>query len=137
MDSFGIRFKKLRVNKGLTQEELIREFNERYGYSFSKTTISQYENDKRIPEMKTLKKFVEYFGVSLDYLLCIDISLIRELGSQYKFDNIIEVKELIELLKGLIDTDILRDNNKSLTNEKKIILTNCFDIAYELIKREK
>ncbi|MBU3188341.1 helix-turn-helix domain-containing protein [Clostridium bowmanii] len=30
--------------------------------------MSQYENNKRVPEMNAIRNFVEYFNVSLDYL---------------------------------------------------------------------
>ena len=40
LDSFGDGFKNIRLFKNLTQEELINEFNEIYGYAFTKGTIS-------------------------------------------------------------------------------------------------
>ena len=66
---FGEKFKKLRIEKGLTQQELADDFNKIYGYTFSKSSISQYEKGKRIPETKALKDFASYFNVSIDYLL--------------------------------------------------------------------
>lgn len=70
--TFGDRFKKLRIEKGLKQQELADEFNKIYGHTFSKSAVSQYENNKRLPETKALANFASYFGVSVDYLLCID-----------------------------------------------------------------
>ena len=69
MSSFGNRFKKLRINKKMTQDELAEDFNNKFDYSFTKATISQYENDRRIPEVGALLKFADYFNVSLDYLV--------------------------------------------------------------------
>ena len=40
MSSFGERFKRIRVSKGLTQEELADDFNKQYGYALTKATIS-------------------------------------------------------------------------------------------------
>lgn len=67
--TFGNRFKELRIGKGLKQQELVNEFNKKYHYSFTRAAVSQYENDKRIPEIDALKNFADYFDVSVDYLL--------------------------------------------------------------------
>ena len=69
MPTFGERFKSLRSEKNLKQEELINEFNQKFHFSFTKSAISQYENDKRIPEIQALNAFADYFNVSVDYLL--------------------------------------------------------------------
>lgn len=69
ISTFGNRFKKLRMEKGLKQQELIDEYNKKYHYSFTRAAVSQYENDKRIPEIDALKSFADYFDVSVDYLL--------------------------------------------------------------------
>ena len=68
-DTFGKRFKSLRVEKGITHDELVKEFNEKYFYNFTKSSISMYENDKQVPEVDVLKKWAEYFEVSTDFLL--------------------------------------------------------------------
>ena len=44
------RFKELRKKIGLTQEELIEQFNLNYGKKYTPAAISQFENNKRIPE---------------------------------------------------------------------------------------
>ncbi len=35
----------------------------------AESTISLYENEKREPDLSTLKKIADYFGVSVDYIL--------------------------------------------------------------------
>ncbi|NFB55950.1 XRE family transcriptional regulator [Clostridium botulinum] len=67
--TFGKRFKMLRLEKGLNQQELIDDFNKKYHYGFTKSAVSQYENDKRIPEIGALDAFANYFNVSIDFLL--------------------------------------------------------------------
>lgn len=67
--TFGKRFKELRNEKGLKQQELVDDFNKIYGHTFSKSSISQYENDKRKPENEALTNFASYFNVTIDYLL--------------------------------------------------------------------
>lgn len=67
--TFGERFKELRIEKNLKQQELVDDFNNIYGYTFTKSSISQYENNKRRPETDALRDFSLYFDVSVDYLL--------------------------------------------------------------------
>lgn len=69
MSNLGERFKKLRLAKDLSQEEIVVLFNKKYNYSFAKSSISLYENNKRTPEIETLKCWAEFFAVSIDYLL--------------------------------------------------------------------
>lgn len=67
------RFKELRIQKGLTQEELITQFNDKYGKRYGASSISMFENGKRIPETQSLMDFADFFNVSVDYLLgCTD-----------------------------------------------------------------
>lgn len=70
MTSFGSRFKSLRKEKGYTQKELAEVFNKKYDKGFSESAISQYENNKRRPELNILESWAEFFDVSVDYLLC-------------------------------------------------------------------
>lgn len=69
MPTFGERFKELRLYHHLTQQELVDKVNDKYNLTFGKSAISQYENDKRIPEIAALEKFADFFCVSIDYLL--------------------------------------------------------------------
>lgn len=69
MTTFGIRFKQLRNEKKLTQDELVENFNKKYNTRFNKSTISQYENNKRKPEVNILENWADFFDVSIDYLL--------------------------------------------------------------------
>lgn len=69
MTTFGMRFKELRNEKDMTQDTLVQIFNDKYHTTFNKSTISQYENDKRKPEVNILENWAEFFGVSVDYLL--------------------------------------------------------------------
>ncbi len=66
---FGKRFKQLRQELDLNQQDLVSDFNKKYNYNFNRVAISQYENGKRIPEIDALTSFAEYFKVSVDYLL--------------------------------------------------------------------
>ena len=109
--TFGQRFKELRLEKGLTQQGLAEDFNKIYGHTFSKSSISQYENGKRTPENEALKNFALYFNVSIDYLLCI---------SDIRYNNIDIQKQdlqneiLTEASNFFSDENINRDEKDKL-----------------------
>lgn len=69
MSNFGARLKKLRQENFLTQDELARELEKLGCNTTTKCAISQYENNKRLPEAKTLVNIAKFFNVSIDYLL--------------------------------------------------------------------
>ena len=139
LNTFGERFKSIRLSKKMTQQQIANEFNGRYGYAFTKTTISQYENNKRVPEMNAIRDFVEYFNVSLDYLLCNDIHVIKELGQRYYMHNdsqFIELEKIATLIKSLAAEKKILLNNKGLNEEQRKIISNGIDIICGLVKRE-
>lgn len=55
------RLKALRKERKLRQKDLANRLN------ISQSTISDYEKQKRVIDLKTAEMFAEYFGVSLDY----------------------------------------------------------------------
>lgn len=63
MVDFGSRIKKLRKSTSLTQLQLSKKLN------ISKSMISAYENDIRLPSYDVLIKLSHIFNVSTDYLL--------------------------------------------------------------------
>ncbi|SHH69034.1 DNA-binding transcriptional regulator, XRE-family HTH domain [Caloranaerobacter azorensis DSM 13643] len=65
MEFLGDRIRYLREIAEKKQKDMANEF------SVSENTWSQYENNKRTPDLETLKKIAEFFNVSIDYLVCI------------------------------------------------------------------
>lgn len=63
MEGLANRLRKLRKENNLTQADLANEL------SFSKTTIANYEQGLRTPNIETLNEISNYFNVSFDYLL--------------------------------------------------------------------
>lgn len=55
--------KKLRKEKGLTQQYLAEKFN------LSQQSIYKYENDLAEPDISTLKSMAGFFDTSIDYLV--------------------------------------------------------------------
>lgn len=76
MATFGERLAELRKEKQLSQADFAGLFK------LGQSTIGMYETNKREPDSTTLKKFADFFRVTIDYLL----------GREYTFADY--VKEL-------------------------------------------
>lgn len=72
----GERIKNLRIKHGYTQEELANIFG------IKKSTICTYEKERRNPPYKIIRKYMELFGVTADYLLGVDKLSIKEEGKE-------------------------------------------------------
>lgn len=59
----GQRLKLLREEKGLKQLDIAKMLG------VSRTTYTQYETGKSEPDLTTVAKLADFFGVSVDYLL--------------------------------------------------------------------
>lgn len=122
--TFGERFKQLRLEKGLKQQELIEEFNKAYGYNFSKSSISQYENNKKKPEINALISFASYFDVSIDFLLGI---------SENKNHTIIPIKDnQYEIVLAKEHFEISKLMGKIYENAYSVASELCFDLDFEI-----
>lgn len=72
MSTIKNRLKALRNEKGLTQDELVSELNNKLGDSkkaISKMTISNWENNKHSIKQDKAELLADFFGVSVSYLL--------------------------------------------------------------------
>lgn len=63
MESFGERLKDLRIEKGLTQQQLAQQIGN------AQSAIVYWETNKQEPSISVLKKLCLFFDVSADYLL--------------------------------------------------------------------
>ncbi len=63
MQQFYIRLRQLRQNKRMTLDALAKELGT------TKTTLSRYENNKRLPDADFIANAALFFNVSADYLL--------------------------------------------------------------------
>ena len=73
MFDFGLRLRELREKHKLSQEQLGRRVDR------SKSVISSYENNLKMPPLSILTDFAVIFNVSLDYLVGIDKNGIIEM----------------------------------------------------------
>ena len=81
--SFGSKLKELRLQSKLTQDELAQKLNERYDLNESKATISQFENNKRVPDLDRIINIADFFGVTLDDLACRKNTIKNESNANY------------------------------------------------------
>ena len=63
---FGLKLKELRLNAGLTQQQLATQLG------ITKSVVSYYELQERYPSPEVLIKVASVFHVSTDYLLGIE-----------------------------------------------------------------
>ena len=113
-----LRLKELRKAKGLTQEEMISQFNERYGKQYGASPISMFENGKRIPETQSLMDFADFFGVSVDYLL----------GRADPAEKPVEKKP--KQLEKILQEEDLTYNGAVLTAEDREKINKALELAF-------
>lgn len=109
MANFAERFKELRQQRNLTQEEIAEEFY------LNKSSISRYERGQQMPEIELLRKLAAYFDVSVDYLLgnsdnvngdsiSKDVYVPETIaahfdGDNYTEDDLKDIEEFLEFVK--------------------------------------
>jgi len=103
---FAERFKFIRLQRGLTLEDIA------IGIGASKSTLSQYENGKRKPELDMIIKVSEYLGISADYL----IGLTEDINGQVKQKKPISYHQLSGTLR-----DFFSNENNSQDEKDKIL----------------
>lgn len=88
----GKRIKSLRKERGLTQEELGKIIN------VTKVSICCYENETRVPTLKTLLALAEAFDVNINYFLGNDTYIVAEESEKY---GISVAKEEVDFIKEI------------------------------------
>ena len=90
--TFGEKLKKLRTDRGLTQDELAEKLY------VTRTAISKWESDRGCPNIDSLKAISNFFSVSIDELLSSgEVLSIAEEDSKRK------EKRFRELVYALLD----------------------------------
>jgi len=64
---FGNNFKELRLSNEKSQKDMAKVFN------VSQAAVSHWEAGRKIPEVPMLIAIAKHFGVSIDYLLGLEI----------------------------------------------------------------
>ena len=116
--------KALRTERNLLQSEFGEIIGERMGTKrISPSAIGSYERNEREPAYAILCEFADFFGVSLDYLLC-------------RSEERLTVKDYlrsdsVELKKALDDLTLTMDGEPISYRDKRRI----YDIAFSLLWR--
>ena len=95
VENFGERMKSIREAKKLTQEKLARNIG------VSASTIGMYEQNRREPDLETLKKIAKILNTSLDYLLNLEIFLDKKEKTQAGIRLSGSETELIKLFRSV------------------------------------
>ena len=107
MADFGTRLKDLRIEYGLTQEEVADKI------CVTKQAVSKWENGLSLPDVAALGSLAELFDTTVDYLLTGEEKVRVE-------EKIIEKVKLVELERRLSD------------EERERILYKLYRIQYSL-----
>ena len=104
MATFRERFKALRLQSGLTQQELADKVG------IGKMTVSQYERGVRRPDIDTLELIADFFNVSTDYLLGTSDVTLRFVDSDDLaiLSSSAPERSIIEIAKDLDDSGLDR-----------------------------
>lgn len=95
MFDFGLRLRELREKHKLSQAQLGKRVDR------SKSVISSYENNLKLPPLSILADFAVIFNVSLDYLVGIDKN------------EMISIDGLTEQQKQVLQTLVFEFRDKS------------------------
>lgn len=91
------RVKELRVNRGLSQEELGNMMG------VTKVSICGYENSARVPSLESLELLADIFEVSTDYLLGRELQVVSDKSNKYMGSFSEQDVEIIKELKRYPD----------------------------------
>jgi len=96
---FGLRLRELRERHKLSQEQLGRKINR------SKSVVSSYENNLKMPSVDILTSLAVLYNVSLDYLVGIDKN------------QMVSIEGLTNEQKNVIHTLLLEFKDKTIVSE--------------------
>ncbi len=109
--SFGTTIKRLRRNRDMTQEELSEVF------SVSPQAVSRWETDSAMPDISLLPSLCNFFGVTSDYLLGIDVA-----NRQQQIEKIIAEADKLSFRGYLAEAREILDNGlKKYPDDYKIL----------------
>lgn len=116
MLTLGERLKYLRKKTKLTQQEVANNL------LIHRDTYNKYENNKRLPDIETLKKICLFFDVSADFLI--------GLTSNVKpYDNTEDLYAIINSSKNL------NFDNMEISEEDKNIIISTIKHALDIVNK--
>jgi transcriptional regulator with XRE-family HTH domain len=125
-ETFGERLKTLRKEKKLTQQQLADRLD------LDQSTISYYEQDKKIPDVKTLDKLAAFFDVTIDSILVRQTTSEEERRNKY----IQSMARINRISPTTITADELKEQFKLVVDGKEATDEEIEEaIRYILIQR--
>lgn len=118
--TFGSKLKKMRKDRGLTQDELAKELG------LSKTSLVRYELDKREPNFEAIKKIENYFNVSIDEI----INDLKE--TEYIIDGREKLENVLSFVGHKKLESKLSNLDKKKRNETYVLLANYYSLIGNL-----
>lgn len=96
---FGEVLNRLRTERKLNMDQLVKEINTKYGTAYSKSMVSRWENNITDPKMESVRILADYFDVSIDEFLELD-QPVTEKKSQEAIDVANEIQKIINDLNN-------------------------------------
>lgn len=96
---FGKNIKFIRRMMGCTQEEFGKLFNK------TKTAVSYWESEVFSPNLKEIFGMADIFGVTVNELLCSDLSERKDGWKVYNPNDLYDDKKLVEITKKMSEED--------------------------------
>lgn len=121
------RIKELREKKGIGQKALAADLR------VTQPTISDWEAGRKVPSSKSASRLADYFGVSMDYLLCRE-NPVKETATLNARDQRDIAKSMEELTERLMSEEGLMFNGNPITPEQKQSLLNAMQLGVEAAK---
>lgn len=67
--NIGNRLKEIRNDRDLSLDMVSKDIEKQFGVKFSKGKLSKWENDVNTPRLPEIKILVQYYNISLDYII--------------------------------------------------------------------
>ena len=108
MGNFANIFKSLRLNSGLTQQEMADKLK------ISRSSIGMYENGEREPSFELLEAIADFFNVDMNFLLGNKLTS-EHIPDQYYLNQ--DAREMAQFLFNNPDYKVLFDASRKVKPE--------------------
>ena len=119
--SLGNNIKQLRLNRGITQEQLAEQLH------ISGQAVSKWENQTALPDISCLPLLADFFGVSIDELMDYKLNALTNKERFVKFmigNGILQLKDCT--LKSGVSSSYYINSEKFVTNAQIAKIGECF-----------
>lgn len=133
--AFADTLKRLRLSKGLTQEELAN------GTGLAKSSISMYESGRRKPSFEVLETFADFFNVDMNTLWETRTSVQSPAPASGDLPDVSPTGQKIDArtrrqLEKVLDDDNLTYNGVILNGEDKEKVKKALELIFWDVKEK-